>query len=170
MPTPGCNTESFQDSVRSFPTIATVRARHSCIDAPRVHGFSSVEAASGTSAKCDVPTGKRDACLTMKRRFTFTLIGSIAAIFMTATAVIAFFIGFLPGHQVDPKKLALLKAGMTKADVIAILGEPSSIDKSKTGYTTLVYASKPFIRCCCVQVFIDNDKMREPSVFHDCFQ
>ena len=81
-----------------------------------------------------------------------------------------YLFGGMKGHQMSLERVLALKPGMTKEEVVSVVGEPSDVRVSPTGQLTLCYASRMFVSCCCVEIRIDGRTGFQGGVFHDCLQ
>jgi hypothetical protein len=86
------------------------------------------------------------------------LLLALALIAITAAGA-AFFIP----HCVSPSDLAAIHSGMTKQEVVALLGPPQSVKSDAPNHARLLYGVG---RWCDVTVHLDGES-RVQSVFHD---
>jgi outer membrane protein assembly factor BamE (lipoprotein component of BamABCDE complex) len=64
----------------------------------------------------------------------------------------AFWFG--EGHGASLSKLALVHTGMTRSDVVAILGEPATINRTSGGSESWFYTRGTF---CQVKIYLDEN-------------
>jgi hypothetical protein len=83
--------------------------------------------------------------------------------------VVAFAAGvaaFWFPHCVPLDRLAQIKTGMTREEVVALLGPPFATPIYPDGQRVLAYGSWRRVRYCTVDVFLDSSD-RVSGVFHD---
>ena len=79
-------------------------------------------------------------------------------------ALVALGVFYFSRHTISHDQLSGLKTGMTKAEVIRLVGTPSSTLLQTDGSTMLAYRKQD--RWCMVDVFLDAGGHVQ-SVFHD---
>jgi hypothetical protein len=96
----------------------------------------------------------------------------LAAILVGGAAIWSALTAYISPHCVPLDRLAAVRAGMTKQEVVALLGPPQSDKKTAANQRELWYWQR--WRYCSVCIHFDGDDRvqtcspnNEPSIFHD---
>ncbi len=83
-------------------------------------------------------------------------------LFVVGAFLLAFWFG--EGHGGSLSRLALVRTGMTRKEVVNLLGQPGTINRSDDGSESWYYTRATF---CQVKVFLDeNGKVTETDHDH----